>query len=402
MKLRTLFLVVGFLVLISGAVFWLQRPARPAGVDPRVDTPLLDNATIEKATQLRLTDNGKTVLLARQPDASWRVASYYDFPADFAKISQFVGELSNAKIQRVVTTRPDRLARLDFKGTAISFLDAAGKPAWSLDLGKSADAGGRYIRFGDEKKAYLANFNGWIDPESKNWAETALVHVKSDDIASVELTFPDGAPVHAARAKKGDAFHAENPPAGKQLDTGKITALLNTVTGLRFSDTTAPDAAAAQAARSHSRQVTLKTFDGKTLTVTFARTPEEKKLKPPAPEKGGVASLGTSKDLANDHSAAGEKPGAKPAPKVEPEFETIPAGPVFVAVKSSDDAASINALMRQRAFNVSEYVFTSLPKEPADLFENAPLPPPPPAAPAAKTPPSSSPPAAPSPSPPQS
>lgn len=385
MKLRTLVLVVGLLLLVSGAVYWLRRPAAPTGVDPRIGQSLVDNAALEKAARLRLTDNGKTVLLARQPDATWRVASYYDFPADFSKISQFVGELSNAKFQRLVTTRPDRLARLDFKGTQISLLDASNKPEWSFDLGKTADAGGRYVRFDNEQKAYLADFNGWIDTDSKNWADTTLVQVKPEDVASVELTFSDGASVHALRAQKGEAFHADNPPAGRQLNGAKLTSLLGSVTGLHFSDTTAPDDAAAQAAEKHTRSVTLKTFDGQTLTVTFARTPEEKKLKPPAPEKGGVASLGTSKDVAKGGEAADGK-SAQPAPKVEPEFETTPAGPVFVRVMSSDSAAPINELMKKRAFKIYDYAFTSLPNSPADLFENAP-PPAPASAPAGKTPP---------------
>ena len=70
-----------------------------------------------------------------------------------------------------------------------------------------------------------------------------------------------------------------------------------------------------------------------------------------------------------------------PAPDAKlltPEFETIPAGPVFVSIAHSDAAAPVNALMAKRAFQIADYTFTSLPQKSADLFE--PAPPPAPAA----------------------
>lgn len=56
---------------------------------------------------------------------------------------------------------------------------------------------------------------------------------------------------------------------------------------------------------------------------------------------------------------------------MEPEFETIPAGPVYAFVTHSDDSAPVNALMQKRAFQVYEYTFTGLPQTPDELFEPA-------------------------------
>jgi hypothetical protein len=123
-------------------------------------------------------------------------------------------------------------------------------------------------------------------------------------------------------------------------------------------------------ANAHTRNLTLTTFDGKTLSFTFARKPEEKKLKPPAPaadEQSGPAALGTLSDAA---SAETKAPASDPK-LVTPEYETIPAGPVFVKVSASDPDAPVNALMQKRAFQIGEYAFTSLPQAPADLFKAA-------------------------------
>jgi hypothetical protein len=56
---------------------------------------------------------------------------------------------------------------------------------------------------------------------------------------------------------------------------------------------------------------------------------------------------------------------------MEAKPETVPAGPVFVVVSSSNASAPVNALMRLRAFQVDEYTFTSLPQKPGELFEPA-------------------------------
>ena len=110
--------------------------------------------------------------------------------------------------------------------------------------------------------------------------------------------------------------------------------------------------------------------------------------KPPAPStdgKTGPAALGSVADLAKKD--AEPKPGeAKPGEEkkaddekkpLAPEYETVSAGPVYVFISSSDSAAPINGLMQKRAFQVSDYIFTGLPQNPADFFEPAPPPPPP-------------------------
>ena len=382
MKLRTLVTTVVILAVLSAIAYFVQRPAPPPSKDPRVDQPLVDRATVEKAQQLRLSDQGKTVTLARQPDASWRVVSYYDFPADFQKLSQFIGNLTDAKPQRLVTSNPERLARLEFKDTKIELLDAAAKPTWSITLGKYAETGGgRFIRFDDEKKAYLVNLSVWLDPEPKNWADAQLLKLNADDIAKIVIPFDEGGPITVSRAKKSEPWTADKTPADQKLRDGKISSFLSSIDTLRFTDTTDLTDPKLAAAKPHTRTFELGTFNGKTYTVAFSRQPEEKKLKPPTPAadgKSGPAALGSVEDLAkkNENAQSEDKSGAakksdEPKP-LAPEFETIPAGPVFVHVTSSDAGATVNALMKKRGFEISDYTFTGLPQKSADLFEPAP------------------------------
>jgi hypothetical protein len=173
-----------------------------------------------------------------------------------------------------------------------------------------------------------------------------------------------------------------------------MSSTLSSLGAIRFTDTadlTDPDAVAAKA---HQRTVKLTTFDGKTIQITLGRKPEEKKLKPPSATDAntGPGALGSVNDLTKTDAApkAGEPVAPKP---ITPEFETIPAGPVFVTVTSSDANAPVNALMQKRAFKVSDYTFTSLPQTPAELFTAPPASPAPAQAPSASATPTESTPA---------
>jgi hypothetical protein len=326
MKLKTLALCVALLAVVAGAAYFLTRPETPPPADPRVGRPL-------------------------------------------------IGDLNEAKLDRFVTANPDRLARLEFKDSKIALFDASGRETWSLGLGKTAATGnGRFVRFGQEPKAFVTGLQSYLDPEAKNWADAQLLNLKAEEIKAVELPLEKGGDVTLSRAKPEGPWIAKGEPADRKVKADAVSSALASLASLRFSDTTALDDAAAKEAGKYRRNVALTTFSGQTYRITLGRRPEEKKLKPPvADAKSGPASLGKSADVAKPAAAGGETPGkpgeAKPG---APEFETIAAGPVFATVSSSDSQAPVNALMKRRAFEIDDYTFTSLPKTLDDLLEPAP------------------------------
>lgn len=388
MKLRTLVIVVVTLAALSALVFFVNRPPAPVSTDPLVGKPLADPALIEKAAKIRFSEGGKSVTLVRQPDNTWKVPSYYDMTADFAKLSGFITSLTDAKVQRLVTARPDSMARLEFKDTKIDLLDASDQALWSVTLGKNAETGsGRFIQFGSEPKAFLANLNAYLDTEPKNWANAEFLNVKAEDVAKIEIPFAEGGPVTLSRTKKDDAWTSAQTPANQKVKADKVLSVLSSVGSLRFSDTNELTDPNVTAAKANLRTFKLTTFDNKTVTVAFGRKPEEKKLKPPADGKSGPGSLGSIADLAKKDSQAKDANGkaTDPAKPLAPEFETIPAGPVFALVTHSDSSAPINTLMQKRAFQIPEYAFTGLPQKADELFESN-TPPPSPTSPPASTP----------------
>ena len=379
MKLKSIVRTIAILAALSAVAFFATRPTPAPVADTRIGQPLADRAIVEKATTLRLNDQGKTVTLVRQADATWKVASYHDFPADFSKLATFIGSLTDAKLERLVTSSPARIALLEFKDTKIELLDSTDKELWSVTLGKNPDTGsGRYVRYGAEAKAFLASLSAYLDTESKNWANTELLALKVDDVAKIEIPFvaanaSEPTSLTLSRATKDAPWTAEKTPDGQKLKADKIAAVLSSLSSIRFSETNDLTDANAVAAKANERLFKIETFDKKVLKIALGRKPEEKKLKPitpPAEGQSALAALGTAADMLKKD--ADGKP-AEPAKPIAPEFETIPAGPVFVNIASSDASASVNALMQKRAFQISDYTFTSLPQKSDELFEPAPV-----------------------------
>ena len=379
MKLKSIVRIIAILAALSAVAFFATRPTPAPVADTRIGQPLADRAIVEKATTLRLNDQGKTVTLVRQADATWKVASYHDFPADFSKLATFIGSLTDAKLERLVTSSPARIALLEFKDTKIELLDATDKELWTVTLGKNPDTGsGRYVRYGAEAKAFLASLSAYLDTDSKNWANTELLALKVDDVAKIEIPFvaanaSELTSLIVSRATKDAPWTAEKTPDGQKLKADKISAVLSSLSSIRFSETNDLTDANAVAAKATERLFKIETFDKKVLKIALGRKPEEKKLKPftpPAEGQSALSSLGTAADMLKKDAAG--KP-AEPAKPIAPEFETIPAGPVFVNIASSDASSSVNALMQKRAFQISDYTFTSLPQKSDELFEPAPV-----------------------------
>jgi hypothetical protein len=361
MKLRSLLLAVVVLGVLSVVAFFRTRPPAAPADDPRVGTPLLASDTVSKASAIVISEKGKSAELVRDADGSWHVREYFGMPADVGKISHLVQDLNEAKVDRFVTASPERLARLEFGDAFIELKDGSGKELWRLYLGKNSDSGnGRFIRFGEEPKAFYSTLHVWLDTEAKGWADPALLSLKPSDVARVEIPF-EGSPATVLTRAKADAPWTAAPlPPGQAPSAEKISSLLASLTSLRFTDSLDPKDPLAAAAAAHLRGVTLTTFDGKSYGVALGRTPEEKKLKVAAPDaKQAVAAIGKVTD---------EKGETKP---IAPEFDTVPAGPVFAVVSSSDPKAPVNALMKSRAFEVDEYALSALPQKPGDLLEPA-------------------------------
>lgn len=374
MKLKPLLIAVILLAGLAAAAWFFNRPsASPLTSDARVDAPVVSRAIAGKVARVRLNKNDQTVLLAKDHSTYWKVTSDHDLPVALPKLSALVTSLTDTSIERLVTTSPDQLDRLGFSHTSISLMDESGAPLLTLYLGKNAEGGGRFIKFDHETKAYLARLNLSIDTTARQWVDEVLVSISPDDVAKIDLPFPDGKSVEITRADKSASFTIDDAPAGQSLKKNAATALLNTLAYLRFKDVSALGDAHVVAARQAARTLTLTLFDGRTLMFSIGREPEQLKLRPDA----------TKPDLERLKKLIAE--ASKPTPEItrngqsdperliKPLAQMAPAGPVYVFIQDSDPNARINTMMAQQAFQITESAFDAIPAQPEDLFEPVPV-----------------------------
>ncbi len=387
MKLKPLALIVALLAVAAGLVYWRSStPVKDPSADPRVGQALVPVATLDAIRGLRLVSGGQTAVLAADTDGQrWAVPDYFALPADFDKLVSLVNSLRDAKVVRFVTAQPERLERLGFSGDLIELRDAEAKPLLTINLGKNNESGGRFVRFGDEPKAYLVELNTWLDAVAKNWARSQLLDVKPEAIARVECRFADGTSVVAQRSADGTAWTADGLPEGKELKASAVDALVSQLTALRFTETAELAAPDAVAAREHARTVVVTTKDGTSYTVALGRRPA-----PPAtPETGDRrAEIAKPGPISVTTPPVTIGPDGKPqVVELPPEItaqeataETVaapppPPGPVFAFISANREADPINAIMQKRAFQIGEWTLNSLPVNRDALLQDKPAPP---------------------------
>ncbi len=364
MKIKSLVITVVVLAILSAAAYYLTRNPPPAVADARVGKPIADQAVFNQLSKIRVLYNGTTVELVHQPDGTWTIPAYYDMPVDFNKLTQLFAFFTQEKVQRLVTSNPDTIKRLGFDGNRITLFDAAGKEAWNIAIGKDSETGGKYLRFGDEPKAFHTTANLIFDADPSNWADTYLVNLKNEDVSRVEVDFPaENMTLVATRAKPTDPWVAQNAPAGRKLGENAITRILGADGVIRYQENLDLTDARVAEPRPEARNVKFTTFGGRTVEIHLARKPAEKVMKAPAP--AGPEKAGPAAALGNITSEPKEPEG--PASALASEEK--PPGPLFITVKDSDPKSRVNALMQKRAFVVQDYVMTSLPQKLDEALE---------------------------------
>jgi len=349
MKIKQLSIFVVVLAVLSAITWLIKRPSPPPGLDPRTGQALITRDILAAARSITLSkDNQEVTLTATEEGGNWLVSDYYDFPVDFEKLSGLAKNIRNAKIIRLVTRSPERMKRLALGKTAITIDTGGAIPAVNLNVGKTSDNGNRFIQFGDEDKAYLADLSLYLDANPKNWAQSRLIEFESSDVTRLEVGFPDSVEsLIVARSDATATWEVESGQDNGGVKSSKVTSLINRFTNLRYTDTDNVDSEELMSALGHARRVSIELFDGTAYSIDIGRQPA-----PPAPPP---------------EESPSEDPAAEPPPRPKP-------GPVYVFIESNRGDAQVNELMVRRSFKISEYTFTSLPADPQALLDPVPEP----------------------------
>lgn len=257
MNARVAAILVVLLAVLGGAALLYQhdeRGRRPDNVATLGRTLLKDLQAADIAA-IRIVEP-KTTLTVQRKDDRWVIAERADFPADFAKVREFVLKVIGLKVGQSEPLGEKDRARLnlDASGTLVEFKAADGKNLGALTVGRKyfkrevdnpgkAIPDGRFVRLpGEAGTAYLVG-----DPltqavaNSAEWIERTAFKVEK--VKTLEVRYPAGAGWRIERAGDNADWKLAGAQPGEKLDISRANAASYTLQLLELADVAPKDAA---------------------------------------------------------------------------------------------------------------------------------------------------------------
>jgi hypothetical protein len=195
----------------------------------RVFPELLETA--KDVTTMTVTQSG-TVMTFEKKDVGWTLKQSGSYRVHDNLVSKVIFGLANMEWLEAKTANPSRFKELQLgdpsettsKSQQVRLADANGDVIADLIVGRAnyflpeTTTGGMYVRRPGEDQTWLARGLVDIGVEPRDWLVREIIDIKPEQIARVDVVFPDGtrqSVVPAPDATGGFAF--ENMPDGFKL-----------------------------------------------------------------------------------------------------------------------------------------------------------------------------------------
>lgn len=344
-------------VAVLGIGLILTQRQQPTGEGRSESGPLVPGlaAALNDISSIRISKaKGELVAELTRSDSGWSVANRSNYPADLAKVREYLIKLSESKVRETKTSKPENYARLgveDIAGesaTGVSVELGGLKEPVKLIVGVSAGGGtpGTFVRRDGEAASYLVSGDVIPDKEGQNWLAPEIIDIASDQVHTVAVTGPDKS---VLKLSKSDpvAFNyvVEGLPKGRTLSSesaGNQTAAL--LSGLTLEDVLPADQATPDPASTWS--ATYVTYDGYVIDATLWESAGKSWMKfatriDEAQLDTWVAAEKTKADAARTAAeAAAAAKAATDAAKPEADADAADTPPIIAA---ADPAAAIPA-----------------------------------------------------------
>jgi uncharacterized protein DUF4340 len=248
-------LVVLLVVLGGGALVYQhqERGRRPENVGT-LGRALFKDLKVADIAAITIQEP-KAALTLRRKDERWVLAERGDFPADLARVREFVLKVIGLKVGQSEPLGEKDRARLnlDASGTRVEFKDAQGKALGAFVLGKKyfkrevdnpdkAIPDGRFLALPDEAgTAYLVG-----DPltqattRTSEWIERTSFQVEK--IRTLEVRYPAGGGYRIERQADNAEWKLAGANPGEKLDISRANAASYSLSLLELADVAPKDA----------------------------------------------------------------------------------------------------------------------------------------------------------------
>ena len=251
----TAILLVLLVVLGGGALLYYQqeRSRRPENVGTLGRT-LIQELRVADIASIRIVEP-KSALTLQRRDEGWTIAERGGFPAELAKVREFVLKLAALKVGQSEPIGEKDRARLnlDASGTLVELAAADGKPLARLTVGKKyykrevenpdkAPADGRFVGLpGEPGQAYLvSDALAQASTRSADWIDRSSFQVEK--VKTLEVRYPGGGGWRIERNADNAEWKLEGARPGEKLDVGRANAASYSLSLLELADVAPKDA----------------------------------------------------------------------------------------------------------------------------------------------------------------
>ena len=233
MRLKNLSILTGVLFVISVFVFINENKR---GTDLLSGSDYVKGLDVTKIQKIILNFKDDNKLIFNRDGNHFVLENHKSYPAASDKINDLIYKIASIKVDKKIASgvEEDDLKKygLDAKSRryAIELFDNDNKKTVSFRVGKR-DKGKSYLFNEGDKDIYLSQNNLWIDSSYKNFVDTMLLNVKSDDIEKISLKSDRQIVI----VKKEKDFVVEKP-SNKKFKKEKAQEYSKNFASLRFDD----------------------------------------------------------------------------------------------------------------------------------------------------------------------
>ena len=341
-------LAVLALIALGSYVWFVERKQEPKkeGEREKVTLVAVDKA---KAKEVWLAAPGGESIRLVKEGSFWKLTAPFAATADTPVVEGILTSLEKLEADELVAEQETDFAQygLATPTRTVTAVVEGEKAPLAVEFGaKTPDAGSVYARKRGEAKVYLVA--SWVessfDKKPFDLRDRDLLHVKRDDVRSLEVAGPDGG-FALARTEAGE--WAFTKPLATRAGRWSVDGLLGTVENLRMDSVAGESVTDAKEIARYglakpARSVTLVTKDGATRTL----------------EIGGAAPDPSATPVPSPSPSPAKK-GEKPAPPKPTRYYARQAGGGLVAVVpatlADDLAKGMGELRAKRLLEVATY-----------------------------------------------
>ncbi len=249
-----LFITAAVIVLLAVFARWMERKSISSDEMSLGEKPLKD-LPVNDFTRIALYRGDKPEVMLIKDEDSWKLANRGGYPANFAKIRDFLRSLIDVRIKQVADIPSSRFEAVGFAGDeAVKLvLSRNAKDAGmeiifganhirevaSEEFGLQRRPDGRYVHIPGENLSFVTDsmFYDLSSPDASDWLKKDFAGIEKPE--SIKLTDEDGETLWALAAGEDGKLAPVPAPQEGTVNKSKVSSVRNRLSSLSFEDVVA-------------------------------------------------------------------------------------------------------------------------------------------------------------------